>query len=112
MICLHRPFHQVERNIALLALKISEGQYDKEALAQQAGEYDISLLRILLKLLAVDPNDRFQASGALHSLEKLKAQIGVAAGPATVTWQAQVASAEDNCVGPIGEGPGAEVKLG
>jgi len=83
MLCLHRPFHQAERNIAALALRVMEGRYDKDALERRAGHYNGLLIFTLFGLLAPASAQRHRAADALHSLGKLRMS---AAGIAVPWW--------------------------
>lgn len=74
MICSHRPFHEAEgHTIAVLAYRVSEGRYDKEALASQVASYDDLLITTVEGLLALEPDQRHRAQEALERLRQLQA---------------------------------------
>jgi len=75
MACLHRPFHKAEGNIALLAVRASDGRYDKEALAKHAGRYNGLFIFTLDRLLTLDPEERYRASDALEKLQGIAAEV-------------------------------------
>lgn len=94
MMCLHRPFHQAEGNLAVLAVRISEGRYDRDALARKAGSYNGLLVFTLMGLLALDPEQRLRAKSACETLDKLKTEVGEtdAAASDVARWMASMAS--------------------
>eukprot|EP00747_Dinoflagellata_sp_TGD_P111290 gnl/TRDRNA2_/TRDRNA2_171190_c2_seq3.p1 gnl/TRDRNA2_/TRDRNA2_171190_c2~~gnl/TRDRNA2_/TRDRNA2_171190_c2_seq3.p1 ORF type:complete len:664 (+),score=120.78 gnl/TRDRNA2_/TRDRNA2_171190_c2_seq3:60-2051(+) len=75
MLCLHRPFHQAEGNLALLAVRISDGKYDREALADRARAYNGLLVLTLVQLLSLDPQQRYRCANALEALKKLRDEL-------------------------------------
>jgi len=75
MLCLHRPFHRQEGNLAVLAVGISEGRYDREALSRRARHYNGLLIFTLTELLATEPNQRQRASAALESLDSCLSEM-------------------------------------
>mmetsp|Transcript_22126 Transcript_22126/g.69385 ORF Transcript_22126/g.69385 Transcript_22126/m.69385 type:complete len:800 (-) Transcript_22126:78-2477(-) len=86
MMCLHRPFHQAEGNIAVLALRVMEGRYDKDALVKQAGCYNGLLIFALTGLMQTDPKQRSRAGEALHPLRKLQGELTGGELQAAVPW--------------------------
>lgn len=58
MLCLHRPFHEAEGNLALLAVRISEGKLDRAALEKQAEHYNGRLILVLTGLLCPQQDQR------------------------------------------------------
>eukprot|EP00927_Polykrikos_kofoidii_P080130 TRINITY_DN7700_c0_g1_i1.p1 TRINITY_DN7700_c0_g1~~TRINITY_DN7700_c0_g1_i1.p1 ORF type:complete len:744 (+),score=126.55 TRINITY_DN7700_c0_g1_i1:159-2390(+) len=84
MICLHRPFHRAEGNLAILALRISEGAYDKNALEERCAAcysgddaaISSALLRTTLGLLEKSMSERWYAHDALLSLHELGDKLG------------------------------------
>lgn len=86
MVCLHRPFHQAESNIAVLALRVMEGRYDKEALVKQAGCYNGLLIFALTGLMTLDPQQRSRAAEVLQPLSKLREEFRGGAMEAAVPW--------------------------
>eukprot|EP00746_Dinoflagellata_sp_MGD_P005067 gnl/MRDRNA2_/MRDRNA2_109807_c0_seq1.p1 gnl/MRDRNA2_/MRDRNA2_109807_c0~~gnl/MRDRNA2_/MRDRNA2_109807_c0_seq1.p1 ORF type:complete len:632 (-),score=105.09 gnl/MRDRNA2_/MRDRNA2_109807_c0_seq1:13-1908(-) len=91
MICLCRPFHQAERNLAILASQICEGRYDKERLAEQASMYNGLLVFTVLGLLALQPEHRYELHSVLAQLQKLQQEVvGTGSTTATLAWHARV----------------------
>jgi len=69
MICYRRPFHFAEDNVAVMALRISQGKYDSDLLQQQASKYPICLHQIADGLLRLDLSARLRAVDVLSSLD-------------------------------------------
>lgn len=86
MVCLKRPFHQAEGNIAVLALRVMEGKYDKETLMQRAAHYNGQLMLLLVSLLQLDPKDRARASDLVPPLRLLRDGSGFSLLLASVSW--------------------------
>jgi len=95
MVCLRRPFHQFEGNIAVLALRISEGRYDNDLLKRQAIAYNGLLIFTLFGLLTKDQESRSRAGDAAQSLRDLQSDTTPsAAEDADSWWQVPAAGAE------------------
>jgi len=75
MICLLRPFHRSEGKLAILAMNISEGDYDKELLLARAFSYHEALISLLRGLLACDPRERLRARDASRALQTIWTDI-------------------------------------
>jgi len=75
MMCLHRPFHTSEANVAVLAVHILEGHYDKKALEQHSVRYSGVLLEVLLGLLTPELGRRQRAQEVLAPLRALQAEL-------------------------------------
>ncbi|CAE8616098.1 unnamed protein product [Polarella glacialis] len=75
MLCLHRPFHRAEANLAVLSLRISEGDYDKDALGARAERYSEKLMAVLSGLLAIERAQRLRAKDAVTLLQSVKADL-------------------------------------
>ncbi|CAJ1385375.1 unnamed protein product [Effrenium voratum] len=86
MLCLHRPFHQVEGNLALLAVRISEGKLDRAALEKQAELYNGRLILVLTGLLCPTVEQRSRAGEVLESLQHLQAKHDTTSLPAPTAW--------------------------
>lgn len=86
MMCLHRPFHEAEGNLAVLAVRISEGKYDRAALEKQAEHYNGVLVLALAGLLCAIQEQRTRACDVLESLKRVKARFDVGSVPASTTW--------------------------
>lgn len=82
MICLHRPFHQAEGNLAILVLRITEGRYDRNSLRKQVSNYDGLIVLTLADLLVANISQRSRASDALQAFSELEAQLEAAGSPA------------------------------
>ncbi|CAE8733757.1 unnamed protein product [Polarella glacialis] len=100
MLCLHRPFHKAEGNLALLAVRISEGKFDRDALAKQARQYNGLLVMALLGLLAPDQEQRSRANDAMDALQQLEALLLASCGselPAsTASWRQRMDDESDS----------------
>ena len=66
MLCLCRPFHLAESNVALMATRICQGQYDQELLRTR--NYRESLLRTVIGLLTLERTSRFSATEVAGAL--------------------------------------------
>eukprot|EP00931_Biecheleriopsis_adriatica_P100865 TRINITY_DN76107_c0_g1_i1.p1 TRINITY_DN76107_c0_g1~~TRINITY_DN76107_c0_g1_i1.p1 ORF type:complete len:704 (-),score=152.06 TRINITY_DN76107_c0_g1_i1:5-2116(-) len=94
MLCLHRPFHQAEGNLAVLAVRISEGKFDREALEKQAEHYNGRLILVLSGLLS-PLEQRCRACDVLDSFRQLQARMGspqrgrTTGPPASTAWWSQ-----------------------
>eukprot|EP00435_Cladocopium_sp_Y103_P075277 s168_g55.t2 len=88
MLCLHRPFHQAEGNLAILAVRISEGKFDRAALEKQAEHYNGGLILALTGLLCPSQEQRTRARDVLESLQRLQAryQCPQPSAPASTAW--------------------------
>jgi len=89
MLCLHRPFHQAEGNLAVLAVRISEGKLDREALEKQAEHYNGVLILALTGLLCPSVEQRTRACDVLQSLRRLQAKVSNpehSSMPASTEW--------------------------
>lgn len=62
MLCQVRPFHRFESNVALLSLRISQGDYDRNLLWQQSNQHPETLLQLVEGLLEVNLEDRRRAA--------------------------------------------------
>eukprot|EP00438_Fugacium_kawagutii_P018949 Skav232076 [mRNA] locus=scaffold1176:632154:632687:+ [translate_table: standard] len=75
MLCFLRPFHFAENNVAVMALRISNGAYDKELLTKQTSKYPeslgASLLQVTEGLLRLELSSRLRAIDVLSSLSGL-----------------------------------------
>jgi len=98
MICLHRPFHHAEHNIAVLAMRISVGVYDKEILAQQQNCYNPLLIFTLVGLMALESNRRSCATDALESLQMLYDGMIYGADVACPWWEIIEPTVDGGCV--------------
>lgn len=88
MICLHRPFHHAQSNLAILALRISEGEYDRESLLSHGTAYHESLICTVRELLEYEQDKRQRARDALRAFESILAAVqGTPADLAQTRWQ-------------------------
>jgi len=62
MMCQVRPFHRFESNVALLSLRISQGDYDRDLLWQQSNQHPETLVQLVAGLLEANPEDRRRAA--------------------------------------------------
>ncbi|CAE7747829.1 atg1, partial [Symbiodinium pilosum] len=60
MVCQLRPFHRFESNVALLSLRISQGEYDRDLLAQQCKDQS-TVQGSVEGLLQANPEERLRA---------------------------------------------------
>lgn len=72
MICLRRPFHRSESNLAALCFKVTQGDYDKDALTLQAKNYNGLFVLTLMELLVRDPTQRRTPLDVQKALEELQ----------------------------------------
>ncbi|CAK9031502.1 unnamed protein product [Durusdinium trenchii] len=75
-----------EGNLAVLAVRISEGKYDRAALEKQAEHYNGVLVLALAGLLCAIQEQRTRACDVLESLKRVKARFDVGSVPASTTW--------------------------
>eukprot|EP00913_Durusdinium_trenchii_P016385 g15402.t1 len=68
MMCFCRPFHFAETNVAIMALRISQGHYDRERLSQAMGRYPEGLLQTAEGLLRLELSERLRAIDLVESL--------------------------------------------
>ena len=66
MLCLCRPFHLAESNVALMATRICQGQYDQELLSTR--NYRESLLQTVTGLLTLERTSRLSATEVAGAL--------------------------------------------
>ena len=71
MMCFCRPFHFAESNVAIMALRISQGHYDKDRLVNQAANYPEGLLQVAEGLLRLELSERLRAIDLVATLGPL-----------------------------------------
>ena len=73
MVCQVRPFHQFESNVALLSLRISQGEYDRDLLRQHSEELSNTVLPLVEGLLQSNLDDRLRAADIVPAWRELTA---------------------------------------
>ncbi|CAE7562339.1 nek2 [Symbiodinium natans] len=68
MICQVRPFHQFEINVALLSLRIAQGEYDRDLLRQHSKQHAETILQMVEGLLQPKLEDRRRAADLIPLL--------------------------------------------
>lgn len=103
MVCLQRPFHKAEGNIAALAIKVMSANYDKELLESHAVHYHSLVIQTLAGLMALEPQSRLLASAALDLFQAVREELRGAPAKSAVSWWQMSSRDTDAFEGSVSE---------
>ena len=109
MLCFCRPFHQSEKNIALMSLRISQGSYDEDLLEEQLAHYPLELLDATRGLLQLERAKRLRAAEVVAEVAELGSSVDTRSLP--TCWdalQTQRRPSVASCEGTQAENPGTD----